>query len=91
MNETSALSQTRASQNDLIKLKISQRKVYLSKQHKGSNDPVKQCNKYYAMIDCHSEMSADESSIFLFIYLFGVLRHFQHCTGHIMTGSWKGR
>ena len=23
--------------------------------------------------------------------LFGVLRHFQHCTGHITTGSWKGR
>ena len=28
---------------------------------------------------------------FLFIYLFGVLCHFQHCTGHITTGSWKGR
>ena len=28
---------------------------------------------------------------YLFIYLFGVLRHFQHCTGHITTGSWKGR
>ena len=27
----------------------------------------------------------------IFIYLFGVLRHFQHCTGHIMTGSCKGR
>ena len=27
----------------------------------------------------------------LFIYLFGVLRRFQHCTGHIMTVSWKGR
>ena len=27
----------------------------------------------------------------LLIYLFGVLRHFQHCTGHITTGSWKGR
>ena len=27
----------------------------------------------------------------LFIYLFGVLRPFQHCTGHITTGSWKGR
>ena len=27
----------------------------------------------------------------LFIYLFGVLRRFQHCTGHITTGSWKGR
>ena len=26
----------------------------------------------------------------LFIYIFWVLRHFQHCTGHIMTGSWKG-
>ena len=26
-----------------------------------------------------------------FIYLFGVLGHFQHCTGHITTGSWKGR
>ena len=25
------------------------------------------------------------------IYLFGVLRRLQHCTGHIMTGSWKGR
>ena len=25
------------------------------------------------------------------IYLFGVLRHFQHCTGHITMGSWKGR
>ena len=24
-------------------------------------------------------------------YLFGVLRRFQHCTGHITTGSWKDR
>ena len=23
--------------------------------------------------------------------LFGVSRRFQHCTGHITTGSWKGR
>ena len=27
----------------------------------------------------------------LFVYLFGVLHRFQHCTGHITTGSWKGR
>ena len=27
----------------------------------------------------------------VFIYLFGVLRCFQHCTGHITAGSWKGR
>ena len=26
-----------------------------------------------------------------FIYLFGVLRSFHNCTGHITTGSWKGR
>ena len=26
-----------------------------------------------------------------FIYLFVVLRRFQHCTGHITTGSWKAR
>ena len=26
-----------------------------------------------------------------FSYLFGVLRRLQHCTGHITTGSWKGR
>ena len=25
------------------------------------------------------------------VYLFGVLRRFQHCTGHITMGSWKGR
>ena len=27
----------------------------------------------------------------LFVCLFGVLRRFQHCTGHITMGSWKGR
>ena len=27
----------------------------------------------------------------LLLLLFGVLRRFQHCTGHITTGSWKGR
>ena len=26
-----------------------------------------------------------------FFCLFGFLRRFQHCTGHITTGSWKGR
>ena len=28
---------------------------------------------------------------FSVVCLFGVLRRFQHCTGHITTGSWKGR
>ena len=31
------------------------------------------------------------SSVHLFIHLFGVLHRFQHCTGHITMGSWKGR
>ena len=26
-----------------------------------------------------------------FLNLFGVLPHFQHGTGHITIGSWKGR
>ena len=51
------------SQNDPIKLKISQSKVYLTKQHKGSNDPVKQYNKYDVLSDSDSEMSCEESPI----------------------------
>ena len=34
------------------------------------------------------EPSFQEPSL---LCLFGVLRRFQHCTGHITTGSWKGR
>ena len=30
-------------------------------------------------------------SLCALLCLFGVLRRFQHCTGHITTGSWKGR
>ena len=36
-------------------------------------------------------MLCNVKPILVFIYLFGVLRRFQHCTGHITTGSWKGR
>ena len=32
-----------------------------------------------------------DSRILFIFCLFGVLRRFQHCTGHITTGSWKGR
>ena len=31
------------------------------------------------------------TNVNLFVCLFGVLRRFQHCTGHITMGSWKGR
>ena len=62
-NKTSASSQTSASQNDPIKLKISQSKVYLTKQHKGSNDPITQYNKYDALSDSDSDMSVEESPI----------------------------
>ena len=59
VNETSASRQTSASQNDPIKLKISQRKVYLTKQQKGSNDPIKQYNKYDVLSDSDSDMSVE--------------------------------
>ena len=35
-----------------------------------------------------SVLRCARSSLF---YLFGVLHHFQHCTGHIMMGSFVGR
>ena len=62
-NKTSASSETSASQNDPIKVKISQSKVYLTKQHKGSNDPITQYNKYDALSDSDSDMSVEESPI----------------------------
>ena len=37
------------------------------------------------------ESVENKSSSVWFICLFGVLCRFQHCTGHITTGSWKGR
>ena len=61
VTKTSSSSQTSASQNDPIKLKISQSKVYLIKQHKGSKDPIKQYNKYDVLSD--SDMSVEESPI----------------------------
>ena len=63
VTKTSSSSQTSASQNDPIKLKISQSKVYLTKQHEESNDSVKQYNKYDVLSDSDSEMSVEESPI----------------------------
>ena len=62
-NKISSSSQTSASQNDPIKLKISQSKVYLTKQQKGSNDPITQYSKYDALSDSDSDMSVIKSSI----------------------------
>ena len=42
-------------------------------------------------------LTSDLILVYIYLYiltlicLFGVLRRFQHCTGHITTGSWKGR
>ena len=38
---------------------------------------------------CHTTASVTLGQAL--IYLFGVLRRFQHCTSHITMGSWKGR
>ena len=34
---------------------------------------------------------SDTCNYDLYIFIYWVLRRFQHCTGHITTGSWKGR
>ena len=48
------------------------------------------CNKGSGLSH-HFGLSAFVVTLGLFICLFGVLRRFQHYTGHITTGSWKGR
>ena len=40
------------------------------------------------MIKCHSPVLYIH---LMHLYLFGVLRRFQHCTGHITTDNWEGR
>ena len=45
----------------------------------------------YCNAVCLSDCAHKLKSTNLLFYLFGVLRRFQHCTGHITTGSWKGR
>ena len=44
-------------------------------------------------LDLYGELSTLMGNVFNNnnIYLFGVLCRFQHYTGHITTGSWKGR
>ena len=40
----------------------------------------------------HPQLDGIMTIFFIFFkFLFGVLCHFQHCTGHVTTGSWKGR
>ena len=43
----------------------------------------------FANLFCEYDPCSTSSKFF--IYLYVVLHRFQHCTGHITTGSWKGR
>ena len=47
-------------------------------------------NSEHAIIEIYLHSTKLLISFGIF-YLFGVLDHFQHCTGHIMTGSFAGR
>ena len=58
----------------------------------------KKCSKTFAGVNFSCELSRPIYSVLshlqlivYFIHLFTVLRRFQHCTGHITTGSWEGR
>ena len=50
-------------------------------------------NYLQCKIPINPTLNADNWRIHLDLisYLFEVLCHFQHCTGHITMGSWKGR
>ena len=53
------------------------------------NHILNELKSYYSNLFKSQDLQLD---LFLFyFYLFGVLRSFQQCTGHIMTGSRKGR
>ena len=51
--------------------------------------------RYRYAIDCivprKANLTLFQPNASIFFHLFGVLRRFQHCTGHITMGSWKGR
>ena len=55
-------------------------KLYDLAQNGKLNQAVADLPEYYIALDRVRIM-----------YLLGVLYRFQHCTGHIMTGRWKGR
>ena len=46
---------------------------------------------HIAAVDVYLTVVIDNVCNTEILYLFGVLRPFKHCTGHITTGSWKGR
>ena len=43
------------------------------------------------VVVCQSAGTVVDLESLQIVYLFGVLRHFQHCTGHNTTGSCEGR
>ena len=44
---------------------------------------------YSAMARVFDQQTELDQQMSHLIYLFGVLHHFQHCTGHIKMGIWK--
>ena len=71
-------------QDDLVEIDMKSRQQELQQQlsaiHRKNEDHT-QTGKQYI----------DRTLKYSIIYLLWVLRRFQHCTGHIMTGSFMGR
>ena len=68
----------------------------LEKAHQNSNKITKLIDinskkQYNSDKDILKDCASIYSKLYTSIFLFGILRCFQHCTGHITTGSWKGR
>ena len=49
------------------------------------------CNSYYLQYPANAQADKETADSYKNIYLFGFFCPFQHCTGHIMTASLKGR
>ena len=49
------------------------------------------CSISPSISSCKGKVKGDMLMHNIFFFLGGGLRRFQHCTGHITTGSWKDR
>ena len=66
--------------------------LYLTHQKKHLGDDYLFQSLFAQLKGCYPDHRAIYTDGSIYFCLFGVfLRRFQHCTGHITTGSWKGR
>ena len=57
----------------------------------GPTIQLNRCQKAHRSYLATVSLSVGTKATVFYLFYLGFLRRFQHCTGHITTGSWKGR